>query len=147
MLKFYMRKSLYMNILVPLDGSKYSEKALLHACDMAKNYKSRLILLYVVEKSITFNLLDKKEYLKILRKFGNKVLIRGKDIATQQGIDSKIIIKEGNIVNEIIKLVKNEKCNLIIVGSKGLGSTARFFLGSVSNKLANKSPCSILIIK
>ncbi|HSB83595.1 MAG TPA: universal stress protein [Nitrosarchaeum sp.] len=136
-----------MNILVPLDGSKYSEKALLHACDMAKNYKSRLILLYVVEKSITFNLLDKKEYLKILRKFGNKVLIRGKDIATQQGIDSKIIIKEGNIVNEIIKLVKNEKCNLIIVGSKGLGSTARFFLGSVSNKLANKSPCSILIIK
>jgi nucleotide-binding universal stress UspA family protein len=136
-----------MNILVPLDGSKYSEKALLHACNMAKNYKSRLILLYVVEKSITFNLLDKKEYLEILRKFGNKVLIRGKDIATQHGIDSKIIIKEGNIVNEIIKLVKNEKCNLIIVGSKGLGSTARFFLGSVSNKLANKSPCSILIIK
>jgi len=142
-----MRKSLYMNILVPLDGSKYSEKALLHACDMAKNYKSRLILLYVVEKSITFNLLDKKEYLEILRKFGNKVLIRGKDIATQHGIDSKIIIKEGNIVNEIIKLVKNEKCNLIIIGSKGLGSTARFFLGSVSNKLANNSPCSILIIK
>ena len=146
-MKFYMRKSLYMNILVPLDGSKYSEKALLHACDMAKNYKSRLTLLYVVEKSITFNLLDKKEYLEILRKFGNKVLIRGKDIAIQQGIDSKIIIKEGNIVNEIIKLVKNEKCNLIIVGSKGLGSTARFFLGSVSNKLVNKSPCSILIIK
>jgi len=142
-----MRKSLYMNILVPLDGSKYSEKALFHACDMAKNYKSRLILLYVVEKSLTINLLDKKEYLEILRKFGNKVLIRGKDIATQQGIDSKIIIREGNIVNEIIKLAKNEKCNLIIVGSKGLGSTARFFLGSVSNKLANNSPCSILIIK
>jgi len=136
-----------MNILVPLDGSKYSEKALLHACDMAKNYKSRLILLYVVEKSLSINLLDKKEYLKILRKFGNKVLIRGKDITIQQGIDSKIIIKEGNIVNEIIKLAKNEKCNLIIVGSKGLGATARFFLGSVSNKLANNSPCSILIIK
>lgn len=147
MVKFYMRKSLYMNILVPLDGSKYSEKALLHACDIAKNYKSRLILLYVVEKSLTINLLDKKEYLEILRKFGNKVLIRGKDIATQQGIDSKIIIKEGNIVNEIIKLAKNEKCNLVIVGNKGLGSTTRFFLGSVSNKLANNSSCSILIIK
>jgi len=142
-----MRKSFYMNILVPLDGSKYSEKALLHACDMAKNYKSRLILLYVVEKSLSINLLDKKEYLKILRKFGNKVLIKGKDITTQQGIDSKIIIKEGNIVNEIIKLAKSEKCNLIIVGSKGLGTTARFLLGSVSNKLANNSLCSILIIK
>lgn len=142
-----MRKSLYMNILVPLDGSKYSEKALLHACDMAKNYQSNLILLYVVEKSFPINLLDRKEYLEILRKFGNKVLIKGKDTTIQHGVDSTIIMKEGNIVNEIIKLAKNKKCNLIILGSKGMGATTRFFLGSVSNKLANNSPCSILIIK
>jgi nucleotide-binding universal stress UspA family protein len=142
-----MRKSLYMNILVPLDGSKYSEKALLHACDMAKNYKSHLILLYVVEKLISINLLDRKEYLKILRKFGNNVLIKAKKTTTRQGMDSKIIMKEGNITNEIIKLAKKEQCNLIIVGSKGLGATLRFFLGSVSNKLANNAPCSILIVK
>ncbi|MCV0372797.1 MAG: universal stress protein [Nitrosarchaeum sp.] len=142
-----MRKSLYMTILVPLDGSKNSEKALLHACDMAKNYHSRLILLYVVEKLIPINLLDRKEYLEILRKFGNKVLIKAKETTTMKGIDSKIIMKEGNITNEIIKIAKKEQCNLIIVGSKGLGATARFFLGSVSNKLANNSPCSILIIK
>ena len=142
-----MRKSLYMNILVPLDGSKHSEKVLLHACDIAKNYRSRLILLYVVEKSIPINLLDRKEYLKILREFGNKVLIKGKKITTQRGIDSKIIIKEGNIASEVVKLAKKEQCNLIIVGSKGIGATARFFLGSVSSKLANNSPCSILIVK
>ena len=136
-----------MNILVPLDGSKYSEKALLHACDMAKNYQSRLILLYVVEKSIPFNLLDRKEYLEILREFGNKVLTDGKKTTTKQGIDSKIVTKEGNIANEIVKLAKKEQCNLIIVGSKGLGATARFFLGSISSKLANNSHCSILIVK
>ena len=136
-----------MNILVPLDGSKSSEKALLHACDMAKNYQARLTLLYVVEKSIPINLLDRKEYLKILRKFGNKVLINGKKITTDRGIDSKIIMKEGNVTNEIVKIAKKEQINLIIVGSKGLGKTARFFLGSVSNKLANNSPCSILIVK
>ena len=136
-----------MNILVPLDGSKYSEKALLHACDMAKNYQSHLILLYVVEKIISINLLDRSEYLKILRKFGNNVLIKAKKTTTRQGMDSKIIMKEGNITNEIIKLAKKEQCNLIIVGSKGLGATLRFFLGSVSNKLANNAPCSILIVK
>jgi len=136
-----------MNILVPIDGSKYSEKALLHACDMAKNNRSRVTFVYVVEKSIPLNLLDRKEYLKILREFGNKVLIKGKNTATQQGVDSKIIMKEGNIHDEIIKLAKKEKYNLIIVGNKGLGATARFFLGSVSSKLANNSPCSILIIK
>jgi nucleotide-binding universal stress UspA family protein len=142
-----MRKSIYMNILVPLDGSKYSEKALLHACDMAKNYQSRLILLYVVEKLISINPLDRKAYLEMLRKVGNDVLVKGKKTALKQGIDSKIVIKEGNIANEIIKLAKKEQCNLIIVGNQGLGATARFLLGSVSNKLANNSPCSILIVK
>ncbi|BDQ31747.1 hypothetical protein NZNM25_18870 [Nitrosopumilus zosterae] len=142
-----MKKSLYMNILVPLDGSKYSEKALIHACEMAKNYQSRLILVYVVEKSIPINLLDRKEYLEILRKFGNKVLTKGKETATKRGVDSKIVMKEGNVSSEIIKLAKKEQCNMIIVGSKGLGSAARLFLGSVSNKLANNSTCSILIVK
>ena len=142
-----MKKSLYLNILVPVDGSKFSEKALLHACEMARNYQSRLILLYVVEKSLPINLLDRKEYLDILRKFGKKVLVNAKNTTTKRGVDSKIVMKEGNIANEIVKLAKKEQCNLIIVGSKGLGATARFFLGSVSNKLANNSPCSILIVK
>ena len=142
-----MRKSLYMNILVPLDGSENSQKALLHACDLAKNFQANLILVYVVDKPLSLNLLDRKEYLGILRKFGDKVLIKGKQTAKIQGIDATTIIKEGNISNEIIKLAKNKKCNLIIVGNKGLGATARFFLGSISNKLANNSPCSILIVK
>ena len=142
-----MRKSLYMSILAPLDGSTDSQKALLQACDMAKNYQANLILVYVVDKSHSLNLLDRKEYLEILRKFGNKVLIKGKQTAKNKGLDVTTIMKEGNISNEIVKLAKNKKCNLIIVGSKGLGATARFFLGSISNKLANNSPCSILIVK
>jgi nucleotide-binding universal stress UspA family protein len=142
-----MKKSLYMNILVPLDGSEASQKALLQACDLAKNYQANLILVYVIDKPLSLNLLDRKEYLGILRKFGNKVLIKGKQTSKNKGLDVTTIMKEGNITNEIVKLAKNKKCNLIMVGSKGLGATARFFLGSVSNKLANNSPCSILIVK
>lgn len=136
-----------MNILVPIDGSEYSQQALLQACDLAKKYQSNLILVYVVDKPHPLELLDRKEYLEILRKFGKKVLIKGEQTAKNQGLDVTIIMKEGNIANEIIKLAKNKKCNLIIVGSKGLGGTLRFFLGSVSNKLANNSPCSLLIVK
>lgn len=136
-----------MNILVPIDGSEYSQKALLQACDLAKNYQSNLILVYVVDKPHPLEFLERKEFLGILRKFGKKVLIKGEQTAKNQGLDVTIIMKEGNIANEIIKLAKNKKCNLIIVGSKGLGGTLRFFLGSVSNKLANNSPCSILIVK
>ena len=95
-----MRKSLYMNILVPLDGSGDSQKALVQACDLAKNYQANLILIYVVDKPYSLNLLDRKEYLKILRKFGNKVLIKGKQAAKNEGLDVTTIMKEGNISNE-----------------------------------------------
>ena len=137
----------FRKILVPLDGSKYSEKALQHACKIVNAFDSELFLLYVVEKSLPINLLDRKEYLQILRKFGNKTLEKANNIALKQGISAKTILKEGNIVSEIDNLVKKEKYDLIVVGNKGLGSVTRFLLGSVSNKLAQSSRCSLLIVK
>ncbi len=137
----------FKKILVPLDGSKYSEKALQRACEIVRVFDSKIILLYVVEKSLLVNLLDRKEYQEILRKFGNKTLKKGNNVLLKKGITGKILLKEGNIVTEIEKVVKKEKCDLLIVGNKGLGSVTRFLLGSVSNKLAQSSSCSLLIIK
>lgn len=142
-----MQKSLFLKILAPIDGSEHSNNALLHACEIAKNFNAQLITLYVIDKSPTFNFLDRKEYLDMLRKYGKKVLQKAQKITISKEIDSKQIIKEGNVVKEIIKVAKKEKCDLIVVGSKGLGATLRFLLGSVSSKLANNAPCSVLIIK
>ena len=137
----------FKKILVPLDGSKYSEKALQRACEIVNAFDSKIILLYVVEKSLPINLLDRKVYLTIIRGFGNKTLLKANNILLKKGITAKIFLKEGNIVKEIEKVVKKEKCDLIIVGNKGLGSITRFLLGSVSNKLAQSSSCSLLIVK
>jgi len=137
----------FKKILVPLDGSTYSEKALKRAGDLVEGFDSEIILIYVVEKSIPINLLDRKEYLALLRKFGTKILDKSKLALSKKGITAKILIKEGNIVNEIEKVAKKEKCDLIIVGSKGLGSVTRLLLGSVSNKISQSSSCSVLIVK
>ncbi|MDH3276555.1 MAG: universal stress protein [Nitrosopumilus sp.] len=137
----------FKKILVPLDGSKYSEKALQRASEIGITFDSKIILLYVVEKSLPLNLLDRKEYLEILHKFGDKTLKKASDFLLKKEINAKILLKEGNIVTEIEKIAKKEKCDLIIVGNKGLGSVTRLLLGSVSNKLAQSSPCSLLIVK
>ncbi|MHA7647517.1 universal stress protein [Nitrosopumilus sp. S4] len=140
-------KNSFKKILVPLDGSKYSIKALEHACNIVNSFDCKLVLIYVVEKSLPINLLDRKEYLEILRKFGKKTLDHANEIVLKKGISAKSVLKEGNISNEIDKVAKNEKCDLIVVGNKGLGSVSRFFLGSVSNKLAQSSSVSVLIVK
>ena len=79
-------KSNFSKILVPLDGSKYSDKALLSASEIVKTFDSEIILLYVVEKSLPVNLLDRKEYLKILRNFGHKTLEKANDKLLKKGI-------------------------------------------------------------
>ena len=137
----------FKNILVPIDGSIYSEKSLERASELVDAFGSNLILIYVVEKSIPINLLDRKEYLDILRKFGTNVLEKANKKLSKKGITAKILLKEGNIVNEIEKIAKKEKCDLILVGSKGLGAVTRLLLGSVSNKISQTSPCSVLIVK
>ncbi|NND86171.1 MAG: universal stress protein [Nitrosopumilus sp.] len=142
-----LSKNSFKKILVPLDGSKYSIKALERACDVVNSFNSKLVLIYVVEKTVPINFLDRKEYLEILRKFGKKTIDHANEILSKKGISAKSIIKEGNIAHEIDKAAKNEKCDLIVVGNKGLGSVSRFFLGSVSNKLSQSSSCSILIVK
>ena len=137
----------FKKILVPVDGSTYSEKALKRACDLVEVFDSQIILIYVVEKSIPINLLDRKEYLELLRRFGTKTLDKANTLLSKKGISAKLLLKEGNIVNEIEKVAKKEKCDLIIVGNKGLGSVTRFLLGSVSNKISQSSSCSVLIVK
>jgi nucleotide-binding universal stress UspA family protein len=104
-------------------------------------------LLYVIEKIHPVNFLDRNEYLKILKTFGEKTLQKADKKLQQKGITAKILLKEGHVVTEIEKTVKKEKCNLLIVGNKGLGSFTRFLLGSVSNKLAHSSSCTLLIVK
>ena len=132
--------------MFPLDGSKYSKKALNRASEITHAFDSKIILVYVIEKS-SINLLDRKEYLKMLRKFGKKTLDDANKTLAKKGIPSKSLLKEGNIVSEIEKIIKSEKCDLVIVGNKGLGAVTRFLLGSVSNKLAQHSKCSLLIVK
>lgn len=136
----------FKTILVPLDGSRCSKKALQRASEITHAFDSKMIVLYVAEKS-SINLLDRKEYMKMLRKFGKKTLDNANKTLSKKGITAKFLLKEGNIVSEIEKIVKSEKCDLVIVGNKGLGAVTRFLLGSVSNKLAQHSNCSLFIVK
>lgn len=139
-------KSSFHKLLVPLDGSKHSKKALKRACEIAKNFDSKLVLVYVAEKS-PINILDRSEYMKILKNFGKKSLKNSLDYVQKNNLDAKTILKEGNIVSEIEKISRREDVDLIIVGNKGFGPVTRFLLGSVSSKISQISKTSVLIVK
>ena len=142
-----MKNTSYPKILVCCDGSKYSERAITHACNLAKNDGSSLSLIYVVDRSVGLDLFDRREYLMILKNYGAKVLKKARWTASQKGVKAKTVLKEGKVANEIVKYAKKGNFRLIVVGSKGLGAVSRLFLGSVSTNLAQHSLCSVLIVK
>lgn len=134
-----MQNSSYKKILVPVDGSKYSNRALAHACNLAKKYDSRISLIYVIDNSRVILFVSRKDYLNELKNFGKKVLEKATRMTEKRKVKSKQVMKEGKPAQQILNFVKKEKHDLIVVGNKGLGSIDRFFMGSVSTKLVNNS--------
>ncbi len=57
------------------------------------------------------------------------------------------LIKFGSPAQSIISLAKDEKFNLIVVGSRGLSGLSEFLLGSVSNKISHAATIPVLIVK
>lgn len=141
-------------ILVAVDGSKTAEKAVLKAKEIGKVFNSAIVILHVVEDlanpdafhmsylagsdKITQNKLEEKsgilldEYLEIFNDYDGKV----------EGLTGK-----GKPGDTITKVAELEDCNLIIMGSRGLGAFSGAMLGSVSNKVVNRSKMSVLIVK
>jgi nucleotide-binding universal stress UspA family protein len=57
------------------------------------------------------------------------------------------LLKWGNVAETILQTAAEEHCDLIVLGSRGLSGFKRLMLGSISNAVAAKAHCPILVIK
>ena len=142
-----------MKILVPVDGSKYSEEALKIAADFAKTKGASICLINVIpylevfETEISAGARDKvKEEME-----------KRADYIVQQACGNLAIndiiatcrhtVAAESIPDAIIEYAEKETVDLIIMGSRGTGASARFRMGSVSSKVVKHSPCSVYVVK
>lgn len=157
--KTRIRKKPIKNILVPLDGSRNSFRALKEAINLAKYTNSKIYGLFVISSDVSsLPLVDLLQPLSALRPIGFKQKIRmysKKIISNAEQLCKSNSIKfhgkaiEGNPGFEIIKFSKSKEnqISLIIIGSRGKGPTTEIFLGSVSNYVIHKSRKPIMIVK
>ena len=96
------------------DGSKYSDKAIILSCNIAKKYDSDLTLMYVVDKTMRSDIFAGSEYTKILRKYAQDTIRRAQRVAKSEGIEPNVIIKEGNVTDEIVRYSKKSRTDLIV---------------------------------
>jgi len=134
-------------ILVPLDGSKNSLRGLDEAIYLARQCQATITGLYVIpiSKPITDSQISYLE--KYLLKNATRFMSKAKTHSAQNGIlfDNDIIY--GQEGPKIINYANNKSYDIIVIGSRGMGSIKEIFFGSTSNYVLHKSKIPVLIVK
>lgn len=137
-------------ILVPLDGSDNSKKALQKAKEIALGCKSEVTLVHVIN-DLKHPYIMEAEFLietrKVLNRQGEEVLKEGLEEFGEYPEKVNTILRAGDPAQEIIEMAEKEGYDLVVMGSRGLGVLARAMIGSVSHKVLNQIRVSVLIVK
>ena len=142
-----MMKDVIERILVPMDGSKNSFKALTKAIFLAKKCDSSITALYVLHTSFDNpNIIYVHHTQNELKKV-EKFPITAKNQVTKNSIKFKKEIIFGHEAEEIIDFTQKGKFDLIVMGARGRGTIKQMLLGSVSNAVVHSSKIPVLVIK
>ncbi len=142
----------FSNILVGVDGSESSKKALQKAIDLAKALNATLHIVSVV-KPIELAAIDYippediEEYEHEQIEKIKPCLNEAKKLAEENGLKPKVKILEGDPAEELMDYADDNNCDLIVVGYRGKGGFKRLLLGSTANNLVKYANQSVLVVK
>lgn len=143
---------MFEKILVAYDGSELSKKALKMAGNFAKenpNLQIEVVHVYqfptvaVGEGMFTPPPTVAMEYYN----HAEEVLTEAKEELAQITNNFNVVLKEGGFAKNILDHAKETGCELILIGSRGLGGIKEYFLGSVSHQVVQHSKIPVFIIK
>ncbi len=141
------KTSMYENILVGFDESRYSKAALIEASNWIKRHGGKVILVHAVyfdpeEFGIAPAQLEKR------LKVGEKMCIQTKEMLTSEfGIEVQSLICEGDPPTVIVDIAREKKADLIVLGTYGRKGLKRLLMGSVTSQVIVNSPVDVLVVK
>ncbi|MBX7157194.1 MAG: universal stress protein [Verrucomicrobiae bacterium] len=138
----------FNKILVPLDFSPTSQKALNRAIALAQQSKASLILIHVVTFTMVagaeqFTAIDwyqrlQDEAKKSLKKIQNKI---------PASVRSEIILDTGNPFDLICRAAKKKNADLIVISTHGFSGLKHVLLGSTAERVIRHAPCPVLVVR
>ncbi len=141
---------MFNTILIAIDGSEVSKKALEAALEEAKVWKSELNAVYVIEtggfENIPADATMEVVYNR-LESIGSEALKEAEEGAEKYGLKYNAFIKEGHAGEEIVKLAGEVGADLIVLGSHGKSGIDRLLLGSVTDFVTKHSSTSTMVVR
>ena len=146
---------MYQRILVPVDGSETSNKALVAALKLAREGGGSVRLAHVLEDLTHLAGYEQfggysGDLLGIMQEAGNRILHDGLDIAKAAGVqaDSVLFDKLGERLPEVIAgAARAWNSDLIVLGTHGRRGVGRALLGSGAEQILRQAPVPVLVIR
>jgi nucleotide-binding universal stress UspA family protein len=138
---------MFNNILLAVDGSEYSHRAIEYAKSLTERYEANLWLVHVF--SHTSDLLGYQDFEKLYAKrksAGQAVLDRAKKLLGSTTFKVHEELMEGSEAEAILKVAENHQADLIIMGTRGFGAVKGMLVGSVSRKVIHLSTCPVMVV-
>jgi nucleotide-binding universal stress UspA family protein len=135
-------------IIVALDGSAHSLKALDYARQLAEKHGSKLILLHAFQA--TSDLRGSEGFNQMVGKRkgkGEEILKEAFKRLGRTTFEVEEDLLEGPAAEAIIAVAETRNANLVVMGTRGMGSLKGLLVGSVSTKVTHHASCSVLVVR
>jgi nucleotide-binding universal stress UspA family protein len=137
------------NILIPVDFSNASRKAMHYATHLALRFGAKLTATHIIPSFAAFNYAFPDDP----REFEQKAFVETRRLlpaeipeAYRDRLNSQTIVKCGDVRDELLGIVTDENVDLIVMGTHGRRNLERFFLGSTTETILRRVPVPILTV-
>lgn len=139
-------------ILVPLDFSETGRLAMEHAAELAKRTKAELTIVHVMPLTPYYFEIPEPIFLigeqeEMRRTLNEKLKDTAHELTEKHKLVPKTILLEGRVANNIIQAARDEKSDLVIMGTHGAKGFEELFIGSNAQKVVNLAPCPVITIQ
>jgi len=133
-------------ILLAVDESKHAEKVVEMCVEMARGFDAKVFLVNVHPKVLA---LGQPYYQQVRNQYlehAEHTVGPHRTRLEKAGIDFDVLLLEGDPAEMINETARVEKCDLVMMGSKGLSNIVGLALGSVSSKVLHSAQCMVLMV-
>ena len=139
---------MFKRIVVAIDGSTHTQKTLEYAKEIAEAFEATVWLVYAFPR--TSDLLGYDEYEKLISRRkgeGEHILEEARKTFESTSVDVHEELLEEPAAEAILSVAKIRKADLIVMGTRGLGTLQGLVFGSVSNKVAHYASCPVMLVR
>ena len=125
-------------ILVGIDGSEHSKRALAEAIKIGKKFEAEITVVNVFYPTPT----------PPAHEFSHRLLDEAKVVLEDEKVKYDLVSVTGTNPSKVITdMARDGKFDLVVIGSRGVGAAHALVLGSVCNRISCESPVNVLIVK